>query len=230
MERMEWREVRTMSEESRNGQFYTVSVYEPGDVPGVLAFTFSPKGLHRVSGEPPRRVPQYVVWVKQSGGGFSFDWGQTPDDPGPAKPALEHGAVERIHARSAWLQRVSELVTSVEQWSKELGWATRRIDKRLDDPFIGKHLVPALIMQDELCRVLLEPVGRSAPGADGVVDLYLMPAYDDIASLYDQGGTWHLRYLDPGDFETGARRDAAAVPLSKESLATVLAAMKEHAA
>jgi hypothetical protein len=29
-------------------------------------------------------------------------------------------------------------------------------------------------------RELLEPIGRPAPGIEGIVDLYLMPAYDDI--------------------------------------------------
>jgi hypothetical protein len=217
-----------MSEESPNHYPYMVSVYEPGEAPGVLAFTFIPKDLQqrRVAGEPPRRVPQYVVWVKQIGDAFNFDWGQTPDDPGHGKPELERGAVERIHARTAWLQRASELVATVERWSRELGWATRRIDKRLDDPFIGKHVVPALIMQEELCRVLLEPMGRSAPGAEGVVDLYLMPAYDDIASLYHQAGSWYIRYLHPVDPGT----DGTETQLSKESLAKVLSAMKQHAA
>ncbi len=221
-----------MSEESRNGRLYTVSVYEPSDVPGVLAFTFMPKGqqARRAPGEPPRRVPQYVVGVKQKGSGYSFDWDRTPDDPGAAKPELEHGVVERINARSAWVQRVNELVSTVERWSKELGWATRRIDKRLDDLFIGKHSVPALIIQEDLCRVLLEPVGRSAPGADGVVDLYLMPAYDDIASLYHQAGTWHLHYPHPADLEKDTTQKGFAVPLSKDALAAVLAAMKNHAA
>ncbi len=44
---------------------------------------------------------------------------------------------------------------------------------------------PALLMQEgPSAGLILEPIARSAPGADGVVDLYLLPAYDDIASLY----------------------------------------------
>jgi hypothetical protein len=218
-----------MNEGSRNSHLYGVSVYEPSDAPGILAVTFVPTE-RRVAGQPPRRMPLYVVRVKQNGENFNFDWSQTPDDPGPVRTELEHSAVERINARSAWLHRVAELVTTVERWSKELGWATRRLDKRLDDPFIGTHSVPALIMQEDLCRVLLEPVGRAAPGADGVVDLYLMPAYDDIASLYDYGGAWHLHYHDPDESERTTMQEAVGVPLSKESFATVLAAMKKHAA
>ncbi len=41
-------------------------------------------------------------------------------------------------------------------------------------------------------RILLDPVARFVPRADGVVDLYLMPAYDDIASLYLVKGQWRV--------------------------------------
>ena len=53
-------------------------------------------------------------------------------------------------------------------------------------------------MQREIDRVLLEPVTRFAPGTDGVVDLYLMPAYDDIATIYRVGGEWKLHYAFRG--------------------------------
>src|SRR6202022_2768927 len=132
--------------------------------------------------------------------------------PGAAKPELEREAQQRVNARNAWLGVVSDLVARVEQWGQEFGWATRRIEKRLEDSQIGKHQVPALLMQEGTCRVLLEPVGRSAPGAEGVVDLYLMPAYDDIASLYFYGNRWNLHYLLPGGPARATVREASAVP------------------
>ena len=82
-----------------------------------------------------------------------------------------------------WISRVNLLVDEVERWARDEGWSTRRIEKRLEDAWIGPHRVPALLMQEELCRGLLEPLGLSAHGSEGVVDLYLMPAYDDIAEL-----------------------------------------------
>jgi hypothetical protein len=33
-----------------------------------------------------------------------------------------------------------------------------------------------------------DPIARFTPGSDNVVDLYLMRAYDDIASLYSVRG------------------------------------------
>jgi hypothetical protein len=221
-----------MSDERAGKQAYMVSIYEPKDTPEGLVFTFVPKGLQKVrgAGEPPEKVPQYIVLVRGSDHNIAFDWSRTPDDPGAAKPELEREAQRRVHARTAWVGLVSDLVASVEQWGQELGWATRRIEKRLEDSQIGKHPVPALLMQEGTCRVLLEPVGRSAPGAEGVVDLYLMPAYDDLASLYFYGNRWNLHYPFPGGPAVATVREAAGAPLSKETLQRFLEEMKKNAA
>ena len=44
--------------------------------------------------------------------------------------------------------------------------------------------VPALFLQKGPIMVLLDPVAYDASGAEGVIDLYLMPTNDDMASLY----------------------------------------------
>ncbi len=56
-----------------------------------------------------------------------------------------------------------------------------------------------------------------------MVDLYLMPAYDDIASLYYYGHRWNLHYMFHGDKPVSSIREAEAMPLSKEALQRVLA-------
>jgi hypothetical protein len=104
------------------------------------------------------------------------------------------------------------------------------VEKKLEDTWIGEHRVPALLMQEETCRVILEPVGRSTPGAEGVVDLYLMPAYDDIATLYYYGNQWNLHYAFPGTRTVATVREADATPLSKQALEKVLAELRKHAA
>ncbi len=221
-----------MSEQQADRQRYMVSVYEVEGAPGSLIFTLVPKGLQQARGADghTKRLPQYIVMAREDGGAVAFDWGGTQDAPGDAQQEIEQEVLERMNARREWVSRVSELVDLVEQWARDLGWATRRITKRLDDPYVGKHEVPALLMQEDTTRVLLEPVGRSAAGVEGVVDLYLMPAYDDIASLYYSGGAWSLHYLFTGAPSVARMRDAPAKPLSKESLQKVLAEMKQHAA
>jgi hypothetical protein len=131
--------------------------------------------------------------------------------------------------REEWLDRLSKLVSLVQSFAHDLDWSTRAIEKSMEDAQIGAYTAPALILQFETVRVLLDPIARSAPGAEGVVDLYLMPAYDDIASLYFEDGVWRLHYMFPDASPVNTIREAAAEPLSKESLAKVLEEMRRHA-
>jgi hypothetical protein len=211
-------------------QKYKVSGYEP-EAGGSVVFTFVPKGQQheRGSSGAPKRVPQYIVAVRGTLDNLAFDWSGSPDNPGSAAADIQEEIRIRMSERYAWIKRVTELVAEVEQWAKELEWATKRVEKKLDDVRVGTHRVPALLMQADTCRMILEPVGRSAPGTDGVVDLYLMPAYDDIASIYHYDGRWNLHYLFPGSKPVSTAREANALPLSKESLEKVLAEMTQHA-
>jgi hypothetical protein len=221
-----------MSEQTAEKQRYTISVCELEEGGGTLSFALVPEGLERERGPggTPRRVPQFVVTVRQEPGGLAFDWSESPDDPGVAREEMEGEIAVRMKERAIWIERVTSLVAQVEQWARELGCSSRRVDKKLEDARIGTHRVPALLMQEGTCRVLLEPLGRSAPGAEGVVDLYLLPAYDDIASLYYYGDRWNLHYLFPDTKPAATVREAEAMPLSKETFEKVLAQMKQDAA
>jgi len=221
-----------MSDQTAEKQRYMVSVYESEQTPGTFIFTFVPKGLQQERGPNgvPKRVPQFIVAVRQEAGGLTFDWSESSDDPGTARDEIQAEIASRMKDRASWINRVTALVDQVEQWAKEMGWSTRRLEKKLDDPWIGKHRVLALLMQEDLCRVLLEPIGRSTPGTEGVVDLYLMPAYDDIASLCYLGNQWNLHYQFPGARPTAEVRKSESKRLSKETLAKVLTEMRQHAA
>ncbi len=131
--------------------------------------------------------------------------------------------------RAEWLGRLSALVDDVQGWARELGWSTRRIDKRMEDSQIGAYEAPALVLQEDLTRALLEPIARSAPGTEGVVDLYLMPAYDDIATLFFYEGGWHLHYQAPATSPAAKVPETEAEPLSKETFRDILEQMKDHA-
>jgi len=102
--------------------------------------------------------------------------------------------------------------------------------KKMDDSQLGAYSAPGLLMQESTTRVLLEPIARFAPGVDGVVDLYLMPAYDDIATLYFYDGCWHLHYWFPGMPMAGDLWQTKGKPLSKESVMEVLDEMRKNAA
>lgn len=147
---------------------------------------------------------------------------------GRKSPSAPRADTEKL--RMDWLARLSQLVDTIDAWAKELGWSTRRIEKRIEDSEIGPYVAPALVFQEDTSRILLEPIARSAPGTEGVVDLYLMPAWDDIATLYHYGGEWRLHYVFPYTAATATIRSSESKPLSKETFAEVLDEMKKHAA
>ena len=218
-----------MSEQTVQDQPYMVSVHESKESGDTLIFTFVPK-QSRGPGDAPQRPPQFVVAVRQEESGLAFEWSGSPDDPGDAREEIQAEISARMKDRETWISRVTSLADQVAQWATEMGWSTRRVEKKLDDARIGKHVVPAILMQEDTCRVLLEPVGRSTPGTEGVVHLYLMPAYDDIASVYYYGDKWNLHYSFAGSEPVATVREAEATPLSKEVLEKVLEEMRQHAA
>jgi hypothetical protein len=105
----------------------------------------------------------------------------------PKKPVPDWEKV-----RDEWVRAVEQLVADVESWCKANDWPTRRIEKRLEDTRIGEYYAPALVIQVDLVKLMLEPVARFTPNSDGVVDLYRMPEYADTASLFRRGGKWEF--------------------------------------
>ena len=219
------------SDDGTRASRFFVNISESASTPGAFVFSFVPKGLQQVR-DPrgaPSRVPRFVASVhRQNTGELIFDWGGSQDDPGPDREFMQAEIVDRLRDREAWINRVTQLVDQVERWAQDLGWATRRVDKRLDDSRIGRHHVPALLMQEGTSRVMLEPVGSSSPGTEGVVDLYLMPAYDDIATFYYYDDHWNLQHRVAADVAN--TRDGKGLPLSKDVLERTLADLRQHAA
>ena len=119
--------------------------------------------------------------------------------------------------REEWLDRLSSLVETIRGWAQDLDWSTRRIEKKMEDSQLGTYKAPALLLQKETVRVLLEPIARFARGVEGVVNLYLMPAFDDIATLYFYDDGWKLLYMFPGAPTIASDPKAHDRPLSKES-------------
>ncbi len=109
---------------------------------------------------------------------------------GTARPGIDDpGAV-----KAQWLGRLNSLVEEVKGWAQASGWRTRRIEKTVNERQLGTYRVPVLLMEKDTVEVVLNPVARFVPGADGAVNLYVAPAYDDIASLYFEGDHWVVHY------------------------------------
>jgi len=218
-----------MSEQLGLKQRYTIHVEET-ETDSALQFRFDPSPSK--SDIAARRKTPFVVGVNEKPNGLEFDWSMVGDNHAIDRQEIESEIAARMAERQDWQKRVDELVSLIEKWGKELDWSTRRIEKRLDDSRIGRHRVPALLLQQETCRAILEPIGRSTPEDGGVVDLYLMPAYDDIASFYYYDNQWNLHYGDAleGEEDPTAARYVTVAGLSKEALDKVLADMRKYAA
>ena len=125
-----------------------------------------------------------------------------------------------------WLNRLGILVEEVKGWAKASGWRTRRIDKTVNERRLGSYKVPVLLMEKDTVEVVLNPVARFVPGANGAVDLYVAPAYDDIASLYLEGDHWVLHYADrPDPMATGSVIEIKPQPYSETAIRKILDGM-----
>jgi hypothetical protein len=139
-------------------------------------------------------------------------------------------AEDKEKLREEWLERLSGLVETVRGWAQDLDWSTRQIEKKIEDSQLGTYTAPALLLQKETVRALLEPIAHSAPGVEGIVDFYLMPAFDDIARLFFYDDGWQLHYMFPGAPAVATVvRGAETRPLSKERFQSVLEAMTRNA-
>jgi hypothetical protein len=88
---------------------------------------------------------------------------------------------------------------------------------------VGRYEVPVLVLEREDAEISLVPVARQVPGADGLVDLFRMPAYDAVASLSLEEGQWFIHYAFTRD-RTEARSaiETERLPLEQASLNLVL--------
>jgi hypothetical protein len=158
---------------------------------------------------------------------MAFNWLRPPAE-GEIRAELQAIARQRVTARREWLARLQSLLLMAKGWAEELGWATKIVDKKMEDAEIGDYEAPALLLQREAVRLFLEPVARDAPGTDGAVELCVMPSYDDIASLYHYNNRWHLHYVYHGARVVANGNGGEAKPLTKAVFRKVLDEMKAH--
>lgn len=126
--------------------------------------------------------------------------------------------------------RVQALVEQVRNWAEAQEWVTKPYPKRLRDEDDQKFEAPSLYLQKGPTRVLLDPVAYDVPGSEAVVDLYLMPTYDDVASLYFEEGAWKIRYEFPPPVEGGQESSGLqSFPLTQENTLQVLDSIATHA-
>lgn len=98
-------------------------------------------------------------------------------------------AADHQTPRATWAGVVEHLIVDVFDWCSELNWPARRLVSRRRDE-AGEYTLPALLVQVEFTQLLLEPREVDPADGSGVVDLYHLPRYDDLAFLVWAGGRW----------------------------------------
>ena len=141
---------------------------------------------------------------------------------GEARPGIDDPEALKVE----WLDRLNALVGEVEGWARASGWRTRRIAKTVNERRLGTYKVPVLLMEKDTVEVVRNPVARSVPGADGAVDLYVAPAYDDIASLYLEGDHWVVHYGErPDPMAAESTVEIKSWPYAEQTIRTILDGM-----
>jgi hypothetical protein len=95
-----------------------------------------------------------------------------------------------------WLRASTALLADAEGWAREAGWPTRRFPKEITEDFIGSYKQERLVYSAEGAQLALLPVGRYAPGTDGLFDLAVLPAFDSVM-VVRQSERWFIHPL-PG--------------------------------
>ena len=130
-------------------------------------------------------------------------WKRNPEEAAAIYRAgsLDRQAGRMPEAKAEWLDRLGRLAVDIKGWAEAAGWRTRIVNKPVTErEFGGRYLVPLLLMERDGIELALSPVARfvAGSGSEGQVDLYRMPACDDIANLACVGGKWRVRHASFG--------------------------------
>ncbi len=94
----------------------------------------------------------------------------------------------------------------------------------------GVYSVQSLTIFMGPMRLLLDPTGYNLPGCDGAIDLYLLPPYDPVATLYLEHGEWFIHSPYPTAQESIARpTEWGRSALTRESIAILLESIARNA-
>ncbi len=127
--------------------------------------------------------------------------------------------------RAEWLDRLNALASQVKGWVEKHDWRTRLVSKPLRDGILGRFDVPLLLMERYAVQVALNPITRFPGNADGGVDLYIVPAYDEVAGILLEDGRWAIYYTFDRRADGKPIPEPECLPLSEETLDRVLNAM-----
>ncbi len=130
----------------------------------------------------------------------------------------------------AFARQVEDVVGQFEEILSKHNWSIRRDPKRMRDEAGTIFSVLSLTLIKGPLRLLLDPTGYDIPGAAGVMDLYLLPPYDPVASLYLESGEWFIHSPFPTNLDAVAKpSEWTRSPLGENSISNVLESIAKYA-
>ena len=98
----------------------------------------------------------------------------------------------------AWIAEVEQIICQARGWAEKRGWATKESQKVVTEGGLGTYEVPKLLIHTPEGRLLLDPVAREVVGAAGRLEFCVMPSYDSVA-IINQEGIWRFFSLSRTD-------------------------------
>ncbi len=131
---------------------------------------------------------------------------------------------------TAFARQVENVVCQFEAALAEMNQLARRDEKRMRDETGGVYSVQSLTVFMGPMRLLLDPIGYDVPDCDGAIDLYLLPPYDPVATLYLEHGEWFIHSADSTAPESITRpTDWERSVLTKTSIIALLESIAKDA-
>jgi hypothetical protein len=131
----------------------------------------------------------------------------------------------------AFTSAIIKLIRTFKDALAGTEWSTREQPRKLLDEKGLPFTAPSLFVWRGPTSLSLDPTGYDIPGADGVVDLYLLPDYAPVATLYLEAGVWRVH----SPYPTASTPEAKPthwyrVELSSRSIPELLEAISQDAA
>ena len=140
------------------------------------------------------------------------------------------GGSEMSDKSDVFVSQVKRVVDQFESTLSRQDWMLRHDPKRMRDEAGNVYSIPSLTLFKGPIRLLLDPNGYDIPGAEGVMDLYLLPPYDPVATLYLEHGEWFIHSPFPVNLNAIANAtEWTRSPLTKDSISDVLESIVQHA-
>jgi hypothetical protein len=101
-------------------------------------------------------------------------------------------ALDPATLRAEWLAAVSRLLAEISSWAAEQEWQVETGEQTLQEKALGEYATECLTIHAPAGDLVVEPVARCVPGAEGRVDLYAYPSHHRVR-LLRQGDRWVVR-------------------------------------